>query len=604
MASQDLEDYASGLGGGALPQQGSMLPAVTPPPAGPSALGTQPAPVAPSPAFRGLPLGQSPLVPPTGMAPLLSLGGQPAPLEQMIQQRLQTVQQYNPADLRPAASDAYLYALKELPLLQQQASIKSQARDLQMKALTDLATHAKDFSALPPEQQQQQGPLYQKLLQARAQIAGLDLSPEDVQHVFSSPDLANQYASVLNDALIPKDQAVARLGSVAAGKPREDALGQIQAEATQRALGIVQQYLPQAVAKYGGTPDKPLDAATLTQKLQSDPELGQYLQSSPSLTKALNTFLTDKNNAETLAGWGVKPGKVTLEGMLKSAAGPELTGEVKDVLATMKGPDGKPLTPATVMVLPNGAQLIAQARQKVFEDKLDISGRQGYQAVVVKAQAERTVPLVQVPGMADVHIVNKATEMPVDRLQTSLDALQKGGGEEKFAVMNGKSYEAFAAAKEADGILGQYLDLSRALTTTPGANFGQALTMYAKTKMGVDNPGVAFNALQGTILRMARAMQGSSQSLSNLDANSVAGMLPSTQDTAQTAIRRLEIAAQIVQNMKDTQLGKMPPTKLMDQIAQAKNDIAKLTSVVITDGKVKAVIPKGQSVPKGWKVVE
>jgi hypothetical protein len=545
-------------------------------------------------------MGQQPaLVPPTGQAPLVSLGGQPAPLEQMIMQRLQAVQNFNPADTNPNSSDAYLYALKELPMLQQQASLKSQARDLQMKALTDLATHMKDYGALPPDQQQAQAPVYQKLLQARSQIAGLNLSPEDVAHATSSPDLANQYASVLNDALIPQQQAVQRLGSVAAGKDRESMLGSIQTEATQRALNVVQQYLPQAAAKYGGSPAQPIDAQTLTQKLQADPELGQYLKSSPSLSKALNTFLTDPKNSETLAGWGVKPGKVTLDQMMKQAEGPGLTGEVKDVLATMKGPDGRPLLPQNA----TPAQ-IAQAQQQTFNNKLDIARAQGYNAVIAKSDAERKVPIVQVPGMIDVHIVNKQSEMPIDRLTSTIDDLRTQGGEDKFAVMNGKSYEAFAAAKEADGILGQYLDLSRALTPTPGANFGQALTMYAKTRMGVDNPGVAFNALQGTILRMARAMQGSSQSLSNLDANSVSGMLPTTQDTAQTAIRRLEIAANIVQNMKDVQLGKMPASKLMDQIAQAKQDIIKMTGVVITDGKVKAVIPKGQSVPKGWKVVE
>ena len=167
-----------------------------------------------------------------------------------------------------------------------------------------------------------------------------------------------------------------------------------------------------------------------------------------------------------------------------------------------------------------------------------------------------------------------------------------------------KAYDAFQSAKEADAILGQYLDLSRALVTSPGANFGQALTMYAKTTLGVDNPGVAFDALRGTLLRMARAMQGSSSQLSNLDAKSVGGMLPSPMDTAPTAIKRLEIAGKIIQNMKDVQLGKMPPSKLLDNIEQAKNDLAKMTSVVITDGTQKAVIPKGQSVPKGWKVVQ
>src|SRR6185295_6952335 len=143
--------------------------------------------------------------------------------------------------------------------------------------------------------------------------------------------------------------------------------------------------------------------------------------------------------------------------------------EEKSALATVKGPDGKPLTPAAAAALPNGTELIAAARQKVFGEKLDISAQQGYNAVRERARAERDLPLAQMANMSDVHFVNKQTEMPVDRVLTKFTDIEKGGSEEKFAVMNAKSYEAFQAAKEADAILGQYLDLSKALTTTPGA---------------------------------------------------------------------------------------------------------------------------------------
>lgn len=601
MAGNDpLEEYAQGIGAGAYsPQQGSGLP-IAPVRTGGLPLGQAPSAVA---APQVQPAPQAPFQ----QAPLLQLNGQQAPIEQMIQQRLQAVQNYPNLGFFQklmGGGAARGQAMNELPILQKQAEIRSQGRDLQMKALTDLAAHAKDFAALPPDQQAAQRPVYEKLLQARSQLAGLNLSPEDIAHAHSSPDLANTYASVLNDDLIPKDQAIARLSSVAAGKPREDALGAIQTEATQRALTMVQQYLPQAAAQYGGQPGKPIDAATFVQKLQTDPQLGQYLQKSPSLTRALNGFLSDKANAETLAGWNIKPGVVNLKQMEEQAKGPSLTGELKDVLATMKGPDGKPLTEASVAALPNGADIIAKAQAQVFNNKLDIAKSQGFNAVIAKSDAERQVPIVQVPGMTDVHIVNKGSEQPVDRLSTTIDDLRKQGGEGKFAVMNGKSYEAFAAAKEADGILGQYLDLSKALTTTPGANFGQALVMYAKTKGGVENPGVQFDALKGTILRMARAMQGSSQSLSNLDANSVGGMLPTPMDTAQTAIQRLEVAAKIVQNMKDVQLGKLAPEALMDKIAEAKQQVAKMQGVdLYKNAKGQTIaIPRGQSHPgKGWE---
>lgn len=587
---------------GMSPQQGSTLPVVTPTPAAPSALGVQPPPPAPAPSFQGLPIGQG-----TNPSALLTLGGQPVGLDQMLQQRLQSIANYSqmsPMQRFMGGNAAYGSAMAELPKLQALANTKSQERQLQQQYLKDLTGDLKEYTGLTPEQQQAQQPVMAKLIKARAQLAGLPIGDEDVNHLFSSPDITAQYASVLNDSLVPREQAVARLSAVKAGKERDDALGLLQKETDQRALAMVQQYLPQAVSQYGGMPDKPIGAADLVKRLQADPQLGEYLKNSPSLTRALNTFLSDKANSETLAGWGVKPGVVSLKQMEEQAKGPELTGEVKDVLATMKGPDGKPLTPAAVMAMPNGNQLIAQAQQQVFRNKLDISSAQGYNAVIAKSDAERKIPIVQVPGMNDVHIVNKGTEMPVDRLSTTIDDLRTKGGEDKFAVMNQKSYEAFAAAKEADGILGQYLDLSKALTSTPGANFGQALAMYAKTRMGVDNPGVALEALQGTILRMARAMQGSSQSLSNLDANSVGGMLPTKYDTAQSAIQRLEIAAKIVQNMKDTQLGRMQPQQLLDKIAEAKQQIAKTQGVdIYTNDKGQQIaLPRGSSHPgKGWE---
>src|SRR3990167_9223840 len=527
---KDLEDFASGIYPGALsPQQGSLLPPAAQGglPFGASPL--PPRPPVPGPAFQAPPQAlpqapQAPLPAPMQRAPLMQLGGQAPDVNQMIAERLQSLQRINPARSKYSEAVKYYNALEELPKLTGIANIRSQDRQLQAASLKEIKAVLKKFTDLLPEQQASQRGTFEKLISAHGQLAGMQLSPEDVQHTLKSADIAGMYGELLGGDYTPQErQAIfQQLGSVPAND-REKVLGARRAEKDQQLLSLIQSAAPQVIAQMGYSSAKPLDMQTFL----NSPQVQQVFDQNSAVKRVFNAYVNDKANAETVAAWGLKPGKIALEKQTKEAAGPELTGEVKNILAKFKGPDGKPLTPATASALPNGVELIRAAEQQAFEQKLEVSKQQGYNAVVAKASAERTVPLIQVQGMQNVHVVNKQTEMPVDRLQTSLEHLQKGGGEAKFAVMDVKAYDAFQSAKEADAILGQYLDLSRALVTSPGANFGQALTMYAKTTLGVDNPGVAFDALRGTLLRMARAMQGSSSQLSNLDAKSVGGMLPS-----------------------------------------------------------------------------
>ena len=338
---QDLEDFASGL---YSPQQGSGLPFTTqtrqgglPLGPGPSSAAVPQAPPVPAPTFQ--------------QAPLLTIGGQPSGVDQMIQQQLQALQNYSGAGYwdkflnRGNVGTKQYEAMQQLPMLEKLASAKSQERQLQEKYLSNIASTLKEYSALQPEQQAAQRPLIEKLIAAHSQLAGLQLAPEDIKHTLSSPDLANQYASLLNDQLIPNQEALARLGGVKAGPDRLSELGKIQAEAQQRALSMVQQYLPQAIAKHGGTTEKPIESAAFVKALTNDPQLGPILKGSPTLERTLTGYLADKANAETLAGWGLKPGVVNLKAMEQQAQGPQLEGGVKDMLATLKGQGGNPLLP-------------------------------------------------------------------------------------------------------------------------------------------------------------------------------------------------------------------------------------------------------------------
>lgn len=487
--------------------------------------------------------------------------------------------------------------MEEIKGLTGVAGIRSQDKQLQEKNLAELAALADKFHKdYRPEIQENVRPVYEQLLRARAQMAGANIPDEAITMALKSPDIAATYNELFNDSLWSPQERQAgqsRLGQAKSSKEWEDVAKTMRGEKDAQALSMIQGALPGIVQQLGGSAATPLDMQTFL----TNPQVKEQLEKSPILKRVFNAYVNDKGNMESLANMGLNVSAIKRQE--QQVKGVELTGEVKDALAAMAGPDGKPLLPSLAT-----PKQIADAKLVVFNNKLDISKHQGFNAVIAKAEGERNIPLIQIDGMKDTHVVNKTTEMPVDRLQSTIDMLQQGGGESKFAVMNAKSFDAFMAAKEADGVLGQYLDISRSLTNTPGANLLQVAAFYAKTKLGVDNPGVGFEALRGSVLRMARAMQGSSQSLSNLDANAVAGMLPSESDSMPTALRRLEIAAKLVQNMKDAQLGKVSPTKLLEQIETAKNEVAKTQGTVVTDGKNKIVIPKGQSIPKGWKVVE
>jgi len=283
---------------------------------------------------------------PVQQAPLMRLGGEPSALDQMIQQRLATLQGTDLSKdyANVAKMNAYGGALKDLPLLQALANTKSQDRTLQAQYHKELATQLEKFTALPPEQQAVQRPFMMNYMRNTAKLAGMEgLSDEDISHALTSPNLAGTYASIVNDPLVdPQTQqaALARIGAAKPGKERDDAAALISKEVEQRAQSLITTALPQVAARLGATPDKPITM----QQLMADPDVKKYLDQSPVLRRTFNAYVTNKDNAATLAGFGIKPGTVDLKAMEQTAAGPALSAGVKDFLATLKSPDGKPIT--------------------------------------------------------------------------------------------------------------------------------------------------------------------------------------------------------------------------------------------------------------------
>ncbi len=294
---EQFEEYASP--GAYSPQQGSTLPPSTQGglPFG-SATPAPAQPPAPAPEFQ--------------RAPLLNLGGQPAPLEQMIQERLQAIQGYGQQPFLQrflGGGAARGRAMSELPELQKLAATRSQDRQLQSGYLKQVSETLKEFTALPPEQQAVQRPVIEKLLAAQAQLGGLQTDQAGIQHVLKSPDITSMYREVLDEFNPQEQQAIfQQLGSVLPEK-RDTIIGARKAERDQKLLSVVQTNTPSFVAQLGYSSDNPITA----QEFLNNPQVRQAVTAQPGLERVFNAYVNDPKNADTVASWGVKVGKTALK---------------------------------------------------------------------------------------------------------------------------------------------------------------------------------------------------------------------------------------------------------------------------------------------------
>src|SRR3990167_10332598 len=239
---KDLEDFASGIYPGTLsPQQGRLLPPAAQGglPFGASPM--PPRPPAPGPAFQApsQALPQAPQAPPAPMqrATLMQLGGQAPDVNQMIAERLQSLQRINPARSKYSEAVKYYNALEELPKLTGIANIRSQDRQLQQGYLKESAQQLEKFNALPPEQQATMRPFMSAYLKNTSKLAGMDLSDADVTHALTSPDLSATYSSITGDPLVSEQARtgyLSRIGAAKPGKERDDASALVRKELDDR----------------------------------------------------------------------------------------------------------------------------------------------------------------------------------------------------------------------------------------------------------------------------------------------------------------------------------------------------------------------------------
>ena len=169
-----------------------------------------------------------------------------------------------------------------------------------------------------------------------------------------------------------------------------------------------------------------------------------------------------------------------------------------------------------------------------------------------KVRAQGDMPLFR-SLKANQVVWDRTARAPADAL--NLTEADVRGKPNQYRVVDAKIGDQLTSIQEMRQILGQFDELSKGLATQPGANFPQAVQMYAKTQLGMDDDGVAWDVLGGTVLRLAGAMQGSRVQLSDQDRRAVEKMLPTKLDGIGSARRRLATVTRILDAMENAQFG-------------------------------------------------
>lgn len=195
--------------------------------------------------------------------------------------------------------------------------------------------------------------------------------------------------------------------------------------------------------------------------------------------------------------------------------------------------------------------------------RVEVSAAQGSASVTAEAQAKAGLPLYQTRKEGQ-HIIDLKNDSEVDYIGTKGSDLEKDS--KRYKVLGAEQHKQFTAIKEMEGLFSEFERIAPQLVKQPGMNTLQELEMWAKNKMGVAGVQTDLSTLKGATLRVAKAMQGSAQSLSDMDRKTVEGMLPTAADTAQSALRRLQQTYRILGHMKGAVLGQ---SRVADKVKEA-----------------------------------
>src|SRR3990167_6838317 len=603
MPIDPLEEFAQGFAPGFTPQQGATLPVTT---QGGLPFGAS-APVPPRSAPPMAPFQAMPQ--PSQPSPLAQLGGQGPDVMQMIAERLQSLQGVNPAKAKYSEAVKYYNALEELPKLTSIANIRSQDQVMREKNLSELAALADKFHKdYAPEVQAQVRPIYQQLLKSRAQLAGQDLPDDMIAEALTSPNLAGTYASLLNDPFVTPEVRqgyLSRLGAAKTGTERETASAAITKEIEGQALNTIQQALPQVVASFGGTRDKPLDMQTFL----TNPQVKEALAKSPTLQRVFNQYVAKKENADFLANIGLSSGETAL----KALEGPKMTETAQELLAAMyTGPNGKPLTPALA-----SREQIAGAVKASQDQRLMESMRKGEGAAALAMSLP--APAEERDQHIDVNTLISSGQIVKPPPGITVGELRKGA----YRFARPEQQKALMALQPQRTAFGDMNAVADKLITAERWQdaLAQGIRLHVGARTGSDPIARAYQdsvaAATSYLARMVESGVMTDQDVARWQSAATSSFF----DTKQSRAVKIALMGDIIdaaQQAVISQVAGVPgkkPTALKEQLAKLdrltqdtwKNTRAGLQpgETLITDGKGRyGKLQKGYKLPAGWQEVK
>ena len=306
----------------------------------------------------------------------------------------------------------------------------------------------------------------------------------------------------------------------------------------QQAIALYRMGRNEPVGAYGG----PQEAETAAQARSQ--RIGQMLGSEGAPSGAGPRTLYTPPVPTPLPGMEPDTQKIGDVTYKRRPGGEEkLSQAVLDILATQEpAPAGEPRR-----------QQIAAAVERVENQRKQVSEGQGARGVEARLAAERGVPLAQ-KGLREGRVVWDLENRTIaDELNQSMEDVR--GKPHRYRAVSEKTADQLTSIGEMQDLLAEYDPLVKELAKEPGANFGRALELWGQTRLGQRNPGVAFEAMRGTVLRLAGAMQGSRVQLSDQDRKAVENMLPTTLDGLDSGQQKLEVVRRILGSMYNAHFG-------------------------------------------------